>query len=189
MSSPVHFDWYSLLVDFQTAIVGVLGFLSVILTLRSNSRLLRKQQKESSRQAIAEHNRDTERRIRIVREGIRADLLAVYDVLHLNLNNLSTQPTEDDDVPLLLPRVWITKELMKEVGLLSDLEIKFVTGAMSALFTIEDALRRSDMSRDGSNSAVTISSQFIEPFRSTHESALKAVENATMSLIKNNKIN
>jgi hypothetical protein len=121
---------YEFLKDFQSAIIGVLGFFfgfgGVILTLRQNAKLAREQ-----------YAVDLAARRHVVRAGLLAELRMMSAMLERN----SKQSLPDAGGQMVLPKLdrLVSHDLVKELGLLAYDEID---KALNALAIIDDLNRR-----------------------------------------------
>lgn len=117
---------YEILKEFQTAIVGIVGFVGVILTLAMNARLARRQ-----------HELETHARRTAVRASLLAELDAFLGILERN------SKVRDDLKPgqAAVPRVHrlLSKEMVGEIGLLEPDEIALT---LEALIAVDDLDRK-----------------------------------------------
>ncbi|MDJ0857446.1 MAG: hypothetical protein QNJ03_00100 [Dinoroseobacter sp.] len=121
-------DWltYDFVKDFQTAIVGVIGFTGVILTLLVNAILARHQ-----------HERELEAKRRTVRAGILAELHAFKGMVDRNLEHPGPSPGNHVAIPRV--RRLVSNHLIGDLGLLPP---KQQTGALEGVMAIEDLSRK-----------------------------------------------
>jgi hypothetical protein len=113
---------YEIIKDFQTAIVGVIGFLGVIWTIRQNASLAREIETRKLKNII-----DGARKIVI--EELKA-FLRIYE------NGLKGfEPKQDEN--LLIPRFkrFISPDVMSEIALLTNDQAQ---AAIQALLTIDE---------------------------------------------------
>ena len=113
-------ELYSLLEDFQTTLVGIVGFVGVIWTLRSNSK-----------NAKEEHERQITTKRRSLRRILAAELRNYHDAL---LMNSEADRPSDEVVSVGRIHRLFSEQLSSELGLLDLDEIDIV---MNALITLD----------------------------------------------------
>jgi hypothetical protein len=115
---------YEIIKDFQTAIVGVIGFLGVIWTIRQNASLAREIETRKLKNII-----DGARKIVI--EELKA-FLRIYE------NGLKGfEPKQDEN--LLIPRFkrFISPDVMSEIALLTDDQAQVAIQALLKIDTMD----------------------------------------------------
>lgn len=129
-------DWYGFLVDFQTAIVGVIGFLGVVMTIKTTAKLSRQQQEHQlsffeKTQKLADLQRA---------HSLRRTLLVLIEHLRretsVNVNSLQFDGS-GKAVAVRKPKVEQLKSLIPELGALSKIEISLTV----SILTICDSSR------------------------------------------------
>ena len=112
-------ETYQLLIDFQTLLVGAVGFLGVILTLIANARLSRKAEKDSLEQ----------RRLSVV-----AAVTAELTLFRATFDRLSEHADEDTEW-VVVPRMELRhfEAVTDEIGLLGPDLCKDVLNAILAI--------------------------------------------------------
>ena len=122
--------WYEVAVDFQTGIVGVIGFGGVIITLLVNSRAENKK-----------YLREIAIRRRILIGQIMNDLGAVDSEICLNLNRIAKakiNPKNDQFLGRIRHRIPAGR--YSEIGLLTDVQIEMVITTLAAVESMTRAL-------------------------------------------------
>lgn len=106
---------YKIFVDFQTLIVGVIGFVGVVYTLRENALLAKKQHER-----VIDHEKET----------LRAALVAELEIIYKSLNGLaeSSTPSQGAFYPEEIPHI-VYKSLISKIGLLTSEEVGAVIKA------------------------------------------------------------
>lgn len=119
-----------ILKTYQTLIVGVLGFTGVIVTLRENSKLQRRQLSSKLK-----HDADS------LRTALKSELNANRRAFETRLEQFN-EPVEYEDA-LLQNRTndTIYKELLKDIGKLSEHEIEKIIEAYSILSEVPYRIR------------------------------------------------
>ncbi|WP_288941703.1 hypothetical protein [uncultured Roseovarius sp.] len=110
---------FDLLERFQATLVGVVGFVGVVWTLRNNARLSRE-----------EHQRQTEGRQTALRRILAAEFQNYSDALKLNLR--ATKPS-DGMISIGKVRKVFSEDLVADLGLLEPSEIDAVVNALISL--------------------------------------------------------
>ncbi|MGJ8586974.1 MAG: hypothetical protein ACSHXW_02375 [Yoonia sp.] len=185
MDPQTTFTWYSFLVDFQSAIVGVLGFFfgfgGVILTLKQNASLAREQSEQQNSLAIEAYERDIELRRRLVRKGLLAEFNEVRSRLEYDLEkNVPSQETEED-FHVNCPSLLNSGQLFMEIGLLEDDEIAAAMFAFESVGNLKVLLEDSNISRSLGN-PFKLPGSLSGAARGIIEGVLRAVELAITSL-------
>jgi hypothetical protein len=119
---------YEVIKEFQSGIVGLLGFCGVILTMAWNARLAR-----TARQEAIQHIRVT------TRLALREELKAYRKQFETVLTFLSRK--EDRPLFTIAPTAEVYKALLKDLGSLDANEVEPVIGAHANLILVEEALR------------------------------------------------
>ena len=117
---------YEIIRDFQTAVVGAIGFAGVILTLFANSRLARKQR----------HFEQTERR-QVVEAGLYEELSAFLEIVEQNIQHPGPSSGGTANIPHVRPLV--SERLIQDLGLL---ERRKAQAALKGTMTVQDLNRR-----------------------------------------------
>ena len=114
--------------DFQSLIVGVIGFGGVILTLNRNAANVRSQQKSQNA-----HDAD------VLRRALSAELAGVRNTLQFNIEAIDKvkDAAEGIFVPER-PMVHIYTELLAKIGLLSQNEIGVVMEAYALIAQLNE---------------------------------------------------
>jgi hypothetical protein len=124
MASP----WYELLIDFQTAIIGIIGFWFVIRGSKYNARLIREQ-----------HELEREQNAEALKSSFLAELKMFQKAFKVQASGLPPQQGE----VLLVPRIRrdVSVPLMKDIGLLTILGID-IDKILFALVSIDEFDRK-----------------------------------------------
>ncbi|MEL7104618.1 MAG: hypothetical protein AAGM21_01765 [Pseudomonadota bacterium] len=174
-------DPYLLLVDFQSAIVGMVGFFfgfgGVILTLRSNARLAREQNEEHAKTSLEQFERDLELRRRVVRSGVLAELRRSRTTLNLNIYTLREADPAGSTYPQLLPELVVSHRLVHDVGVLNDKEIDGVVIAMASIDSLRDTLVSNDLSKT-SDKSVSVSRRRVEIVEGLTNATIRTLDEA-----------
>ena len=96
---------YELFKDFQSAVVGIIGFAGVILTLFGNSWLARRQ-----------HKFEQHERRRAIEAGLYEELHEFLSMVERNMEDPGPKITEHLNIPLVRPLV--SEHLIQDLGLL-----------------------------------------------------------------------
>lgn len=120
------FNLYEFLKEFQTALVGIVGFAGVILTLFVNAKAVRKQ-----------HELELESRRTNVKKVVHADIKAMQDIVRRNLEHSGPDPGGSTAVPRI-SRV-MTDTLLADLGLLNEAELE---AAHKGLMALNDLQRK-----------------------------------------------
>ena len=131
------FDYlYQFVKDFQTLIVGVLGFAGIIFTLRMNSRLLREQH---------------ERSIKHDREVLKIALCAELELIRRKFSDNATSNAEESDAFFPVEtHTNIYKNFIAKLGLLSAEEVSAVIEAYTLIEEVPTRLRLLSSGHDSS---------------------------------------
>ena len=119
-------ELYSLLETFQTTLVGIVGFVGVIWTLRSNSK-----------NAQEEHDRQIATKRRALRRILAAELRNYHDALLMNSE--ADRPNYEVFSVGRIHRLF-SEQLSSELGLLDLEEIDIVLNALITLDGLEHLL-------------------------------------------------
>lgn len=157
---------------------SVLG--GVILTLWVNARLARAQHAVTANLAIEQHNRDIELRRRILRNGLLSEIASTKTNLELNLKRIEDISPDSQYFLQGLPSLEIAHDLLKEVGLLDDIEISRVVDCISAITGLRYRLSRSDKSEDIRVAQIDIA--LLEAVKELTETTLMSVTSAKKEL-------
>ena len=115
--------------DFQTAIVGVVGFAGVILTLSANACLTRRQ-----------HEREQAGRRRVVETGLHEELGAFPGMVERNLEHIdSIKDNDRSDLNILRVRPIVSDHLILDVGML---ERNRAQAALRGVMTVHELNRK-----------------------------------------------
>lgn len=121
---------YQLAKDFQTIVVGALGFSGVIYTLRTNSRL-----------SLEQHTRSVKHEREVLKTALRAEL----ELIRKTFSDKSLSPENDgDDSDAFFPEethTKIYKNFLGKLGLLSVEEISAVINAYTLVEEVPTRLR------------------------------------------------
>ncbi|WP_299842136.1 hypothetical protein [uncultured Roseovarius sp.] len=119
-------DWLSFAKEFQTAIVGVIGFGGVILTQVLNARYAR-QREDAARQAK--------------RNAVVRSVLAELRIMHASISQNVNRPEPEEEALFHMPTLprLLTNSLMNELGVLPADAIDSV---LLALLSIDDINNR-----------------------------------------------
>ena len=117
---------YEFLKEFQTAIVGVLGFVGVILTLNFNARLARRQ-----------HKLEQAERRKVVEIGLHEEFRAFLQMVERNIEHLDPGKGGYLNIPRIRP--VISDHLIQDVGML---ERGKAQAALKGVMTMQDLNRK-----------------------------------------------
>ena len=122
------------LANYQTAIVGLIGFLGVVLTLFVNARSARQQELASKREDWARVLEDREHRRRGMERALLAELRLHRHVVAEGLDDLRRRPKGDPD-PVIVPNreTKIFDRRIKHLGLLPPEMLDKILPAFLAL--------------------------------------------------------
>jgi len=187
MEPTEAFSWYAFIRDFQTSFIGLIGFMGVAWTLRSNARLAREQIAAQADEAMRQHVRDIDLRRRLVRKGVLVELRAAKTKLIMNIDSFEKGPGNTGKFAQLLPELVVTHELIREIGLLTDLEISSIAGAYEGIDSLRDMLTSADDSRSLTKS-VSIDARWAKNVFATTKSVAGNVATAIEAIQKSDAL-
>lgn len=167
---------YSAIKDFQSLLVGAVGFVGVIVTLLVNSGLARRQ-----------HTRQVEHDATVLRLALRAELETIRDLLR---DWLETFDDPDGGKGLFTPFASVTdvyERSLGQLGLLKEYEIHAVMYAYLPIRQLPEVLKLleqshlspAEMARGGASKE----GKYGQGLRRLHESALNGVQKALSVLL------
>lgn len=166
---------YQIVKDFQTIIVGLLGFSGVIFTLRMNAKLLQKQHERS-----VKHDRE------VLRTALRAELKLSRKAFFENVLSSEKNVKEKDGFYISEPYTNIYQNFIGKLGLLSAKEVFSVVEVYALINEVPTRLRllsfENDLSLDipgyifiEAKHSKTVSEMY-KNFLSSIDAALKKLE-------------
>jgi|GEM_PF-3518150 len=168
-------DAIELFRQFQTLIVGVVGFTGVIITLAVNARLARKQ-----------HERQIQHDSRVLRIALRAELSAIAETYRDRIKSLSGPPGEWEGASLTLdPMTDFYKRMIDRVGLLSSTEIRLVRQAYALAQQLPEHLTMfPGAKRDALPGTVWLPARHYVVLKTLHQNYLHDVDAAVGELTR-----
>ncbi len=167
---------YSVIKDFQSLLVGVVGFVGVIATLLVNSGLARRQ-----------HTRQVEHDATVLRLALRAELETIRDVLR---DWLETFDAPDGGKGFFTPLDSVTdvyERTLGQLGLLKEHEIRAVMYAYLPIRQLPEVLKLLEQSHlsstERARGGASKEGSYGQNLKRLHESALEGVEKALSVII------
>jgi len=131
--------WYQFLKDFQTLVVGALGFLGVIYTLRVNSRLSREQ-----------HERKIEHEHEVLRTALSAELALIQKSFIQNSNTMDDEHGVSDAFFPERVSTEVYQANLNKLGLLTAEQVSAVIKAYALAEEVPTRLRLLSSGHDNS---------------------------------------
>ncbi|MYA88804.1 MAG: hypothetical protein F4X97_10200 [Boseongicola sp. SB0662_bin_57] len=159
---------YELFKDFQSALVGVVGFIGVILTLVGNAWLTRRQ-----------HRFEQDQLRLMVEAGLREELRAFLEMAERNVQSLGNW---DSDRNLNVPRIrpLVSERLIQDLGLL---EADKAQAALKGVMTVREMHRKLTLlARCVSEEYITIEGKNHELVKAAYGSVLCNLRRAVDAL-------
>ena len=161
---------YELFKDFQSALVGVVGFIGVILTLVGNAWLSRRQ-----------HRVEQDQSRLVVEAGLREELRAFLEMALRNVQSLGNWDS-DRNLNLNVPRIrpLVSERLIQDLGLL---EADKAQAALKGVMTVREMHRKLTLlARCVSEEYITIEGQNHELVKAAFGSVLCNLRRAVDAL-------
>jgi len=126
------------LMEFQTGIVGIIGFAGVIFTLLSTARLARAQVEANARLAREQFERSEAARRRAIKSALLAEMRMFKQIIERN----STDESEGEHFDLIVPRMKrkVSPELIKEIGYLEPEIVDNVLDGLEKIDAMDHAI-------------------------------------------------
>ncbi len=159
-------EFVAILEQFQTTIVGIVGFVGVIWTLRANSK-----------NARDEHSRQLETRRTALRRILAAELRNYERALK---KNLEAQRPNDEFLSVGRIRRLLSEHLTADLGLLELGEIDIVVNALISLDGMEHFLE--NISSQTSDTRFLVPSGSWEEFQIVNSTTADAIRYAVQAL-------
>jgi hypothetical protein len=159
--------FYEYIKAFQSGLVGILGFIGVIITLWGNARL-------AERKRLRE--RDEERQT--LRSALRQELTSIREEL-LNINRIVNQ-TPPTPVHFTLEEPYVYRTLVKDIGTLGPETARRVIRVYRDVHLVTNVLR--SLASNPENALAAIEKKFPEPVADLVERILHQLEVAIEEL-------
>lgn len=160
-----------MLKEYQTLIVGVVGFAGVIVTLIVNARLARQH-----------HSREIDHEAKVLRVAVRAELEAIRDAFEERIRTLKNPEGWPSIMVPLDTMTDVYGSLIDKLGLLSEPEIRAVMRAYLAVRQMPERLKllaRSAVTPEEREAGfATVDSRYFAALKQMHENYLREVRNA-----------
>jgi hypothetical protein len=162
-----------LIKEYQTLIVGVLGFTGVIITLITNARLNRKQ-----------HTRQIEHERTALKAALSTELSIILDAFRDRIEMIGDPPATQGTWLPLDTMTDVYSRTMDKIGLLSREQVNLVLRAYLLIRAVPDRLRLMEGSHEIQPGAgyLWISSKHVGDARRMHENFLGDIERAIAAL-------
>jgi hypothetical protein len=162
-----------LLKEYQTLIVGALGFTGVILTLRTNARLNREQ-----------HTRQIEHERTALKAALSAELSIIRDTFRDRIETIGDPPTTTVMWVPLDTMTDVYSHVIDKLGLLSRDQVNLVMHAYLLIRAVPDRLRLMEGVPEIQSVAgyIKISSEHVSDVRRMHENFLGDIDKAISAL-------
>lgn len=159
-------EFLAILEQFQTTIVGIVGFVGVIWTLRANSKNARE-----------EHKRQLGSRRKALRRILAAELRNYYRALK---KNIESQRPDDEFLSVGRIHRLFSEQLAADLGLLELDEIDIVVNALISLDGMEHYLET--ISSQTSNTRFLLPIEAWEEFQVVNSTTADALNYAVQAL-------
>lgn len=157
--------------QFQTLLVGLVGFLGVIWTLRANSRM-----------ALEERREQTEAKRAVLRRILAAELRNYSRAMKKNL--AADQPI-DGSISVGRVRRLFSEQLAADLGLLDPDEIDIVVNALISLDGMEHFME--NISAQSSNTRHILPAEAWDEFQMVNSTTAEALDFAVQALEMSDK--
>ncbi len=165
-------EFISLLDQFQTTIVGFVGFFGVIWTLRA-----------TARNAQADHERQLETRRNVLRRVLAAEL---RNYLRAMNKNLASQYPSDVSISVGRVNRMFSEQLSQDLGLLDLNEVDIIVNALISLDGMEHHLE--NMAMEASDKRFVIPAASWEEFSEINAKVAEALTYAVPLLETNGEV-